>query len=77
MLFRIAGVSALVGLILGLIPAWGLARVMQSFIFGVQAADAAAFVGVPLVLIAASAIAIYVPAVRASRIDPIRALHHE
>jgi putative ABC transport system permease protein len=77
MLFRSGVVSALVGLILGLIPAWGLARVMQSFIFGVQAADAAAFVGVPLVLIAASAIAIYVPAVRASRIDPIRALHHE
>jgi ABC-type antimicrobial peptide transport system permease subunit len=34
-------------------------------------------VGVPLVLIAASAIAIYVPAVQATRIDPIRALHHE
>ena len=35
--------SALVGLIIGLIPAWGVARVMQSFIFGVKAADAAAF----------------------------------
>jgi putative ABC transport system permease protein len=77
MLFRSGVVSALVGLIIGLIPAWGIARVMQSFIFGVRAADAAAFLGVPLVLIVASATAIYVPAVRATRIDPVRSLHHE
>jgi putative ABC transport system permease protein len=77
MLFRGGVGSALVGLIIGLIPAWGVARVMQSFIFGMKGAEGAAFVGVPLVLIVASAIAIYVPAVRATRIDPVRALHHE
>ncbi len=77
MLFRSGIRSALAGLVLGLIPAWGIARVMQSFIWGVKAGDAAAFVGVPLVLIAASAIAICVPAVRATRIDPVRSLHHE
>jgi putative ABC transport system permease protein len=77
LLFRSGAGSALVGLILGLIPAWGIARVMQSFIWGVKAADTMAFVGVPLVLMAASAIAIYVPAVRASLIDPVRALHDE
>ena len=77
MLFRSGVWSALVGLLLGLIPAWGIARVMQSFIFGVKAGDAAAFVGVPLLLMAASAVAIYVPAVRGTRTDPIRALRHE
>lgn len=77
MLFRSGAGSALVGLIIGVIPAWGIARMMGSFILGVKAADAAAFLGVPLVLIAASAIAIYVPAVRATRIDPVRSLHHE
>jgi putative ABC transport system permease protein len=77
LLFRGGVRSALVGLIIGLMPAWGVARVMQAIVFGVKAADAAAFVGVPLVLMAASAIAIYVPAARATRIDPIRALHHE
>ena len=76
-LFRGGVGSAVVGLIVGLIPAWGVARVMQAFIFGVQAADATAFMGVPLVLMAAAAIAIYVPAARATRIDPVRALHHE
>jgi ABC-type antimicrobial peptide transport system permease subunit len=77
MLFRSGAGSALVGLIIGVIPAWGIARMMGSFILGVKTADAAAFLGVPLVLIAASAIAIYVPAVRATQIDPVRSLHHE
>jgi len=60
-----------------LIPAWGLARLMQSFIWGVRAADVVAFGGVPAVLLAASAIAIWVPSVRATRIDPVRILHDE
>jgi putative ABC transport system permease protein len=77
MLFRSGVGSALVGLIVGLIPAVGIARLMQSFIFGVKAADAAAFMAVPLVLIAAAAVAIYVPALRDTRIDPVRSLHHE
>src|SRR6185312_11067744 len=77
MFFRRGVGSALVGLIVGLIPAWGVARVMQTFIFGVKAADPAAFMGVPLLLLSAAAIAVYVPAARATRIDPVRALHHE
>jgi len=77
MLLRSGMRSALAGLALGLIPAWGLARAMQSFVWGVKAADGAAFVGVPLLLIGAAALAIAIPAVRATRIDPVRALRHE
>ncbi len=77
MLFRSGFLSVLAGLVLGLIPAWGLARLMQSFVFGVRAADPAAFAGVPLLLMTAAALAIYIPAVRATNIDPIRTLHHE
>ena len=77
MLFRRGFLNVLVGLGLGLIPGWGLARLMQSFIFGVKAADPAAFAGVPLVLLTTAALAICIPAVRATNIDPVRALHHE
>jgi len=77
LLFRGGLRSALIGLIFGLVPAVGLARVMQALPFGIQAADAAAFVGVPVVLLTASAIAIFIPAFRGTRIDPVRALHHE
>lgn len=69
--------NALAGLALGLLPAWGLAHVMQSYIWGVRAGDSAAFLGVPLLLIATSAIAIYLPAARGTRIDPVTALRQE
>jgi hypothetical protein len=50
---------------------------MQALPFGIKAADAWAFIGVPVVLLAASAIAIFIPALRGTRVDPVRALHHE
>jgi ABC-type lipoprotein release transport system permease subunit len=50
---------------------------MQSFIWGVEARDTAAFLAVPALLIAASAIATYLPAARGARIDPLGALRHE
>jgi predicted lysophospholipase L1 biosynthesis ABC-type transport system permease subunit len=77
MLFRGGIRSALAGLLLGLIPAWGLARLMQSAIWGVTAADPAAFAGVPLLLLIVASLAICIPAVRATGIDPVRSLHHE
>jgi len=57
--------------------AWAFARLMTSLVFGVTASDPATFVGIPLALIAAAALAIYVPARRAMRIDPIVALRYE
>ena len=55
----------------------GFARLMASLIFGVTANDPATFVGIPLALIAAASLAIYIPARRATKIDPIVALRYE
>jgi putative ABC transport system permease protein len=65
------------GLLVGLPLAYGFARLMASLIFGVAATDPTTFVGIPLALIAAAALAIYVPARRAMNIDPIVALRYE
>ena len=49
----------------------------QRQLFGVPAADLATFVGVPLVLVAVAAVACWVPARRAARVDPVIALSAE
>jgi putative ABC transport system permease protein len=69
----LAGVGALVGLGLALAGA----RVMQSLLFGVGALDPMTFVGVPALLLLVTLAAAYVPARRASRVDPVRALKAE
>jgi len=76
-LFRRGLVTAGAGLAVGLPIAFFFARLLASLIFGVDAADAATFTGIPAALLAAAAIAIYVPARRAMRIDPIVALRYE
>jgi len=68
---------ALVGLVVGLAAAFGLGRLMTSFLFGVTARDPAVFVAVPVVLAAVALVAVWLPARRASRIDPIIALRVE
>ncbi|MGP0073691.1 MAG: ABC transporter permease [Bryobacteraceae bacterium] len=65
------------GLAVGLPAAYGLARLLASLIFGVSATDPATFIGIPLALLAAVALAIYLPARRAMKIDPIVALRYE
>jgi len=46
-------------------------------LFGVQGRDIVAFTAMPLLLLTVAALAAFVPALRASRIDPVRALHAE
>ena len=67
----------MVGLVIGVAAAFGLARVMTTFLFGVTASDPLVFVGVPLLLAAVALIAVWLPARRASRVDPIIALRAE
>jgi len=77
MIFRRGMITVAAGLGVGLPVAWVFARLMSSLVFGVTAGDPATFVGIPLALIAAAALAIYVPVRRAMHIDPIVALRYE
>jgi len=68
---------ALIGVAIGIAGAFGLTRLIASFLFGVKAWDPAVFVIVPLVLSAVALLAVWFPARRATRIDPLDALRYE
>ena len=68
---------AALGIAAGIAAALALARFMRGLLFEIHAFDAATFVGVVLVLTAVALAATIVPALRASRIDPIRSLRSE
>jgi putative ABC transport system permease protein len=65
------------GLMIGLPVAYVLARGLAGLLYGVQSTDPAAFIGLPLVLLSVAALACYIPARRASHLDPLKALRHE
>jgi ABC-type antimicrobial peptide transport system permease subunit len=67
----------IVGVVAGLVGAVALTRVMASLLFGVSATDLMTFSIVPIILIATATLAIYVPALRATRVDPTVALREE
>ena len=66
-----------VGGAVGLVGALALAPVLGSLLFGVQGRDIVAFTAMPLILLTVAALAAFVPALRASRIDPVHALRTE
>jgi ABC-type antimicrobial peptide transport system permease subunit len=68
---------ALIGVALGLAAAVGLTRLMTSVLFGVSATDPLTFGGVALLLALVALAAAYIPARRATRVDPLVALRHE
>lgn len=65
------------GTAIGLVAAAGLSRAMTSIVFGISPFDPTTYVLVPIVLGTAAFLASDLPARRASRLDPVRALQHE
>jgi predicted permease len=68
---------AMAGIALGLASAFGLARLLAGFLFGVTARDPAVFIAVPLILSGVALIAVWLPARHATRISPMIALRNE
>jgi putative ABC transport system permease protein len=68
---------ALFGIVAGIAASFGLTRLLSTFLFGVKASDPAVFVLAPLILGAVTLVAVWLPAARASKVDPIEALRAE
>jgi putative ABC transport system permease protein len=65
------------GLIAGIAAALGLTRLLKSLLYEVSATDPLIFGAVSIALLAVSLAAMYIPARRATRVDPLDALRHE
>jgi putative ABC transport system permease protein len=70
-------ILVLIGVSIGLLGAFGLTRFLASVLYGVRPTDPAIFVFVSLLLVAVAMLASYIPARRATKVDPVVALRHE
>lgn len=65
-----------IGIAAGLVCALGLSRLVATLLFGISPTDPATFIGVPLALAVMALVASYIPALRAARMDPVKALRN-
>ena len=77
MVLRQAVLLLAIGVAIGIVAAVSAGSVLRSFLYGVVPYDATTIVGVCVLLLACGLLASYIPARRASRIDPIKALRWE
>jgi putative ABC transport system permease protein len=68
---------ALIGIVIGLAASLGLTRFLQSLLFGVKPMDPVTFVAAALLWTTIALLACYIPARRATKVDPIVALRYE
>jgi putative ABC transport system permease protein len=66
-----------VGLVIGLVGALAISRVLQTFLFEIKPFDPITFISVAMLLSMAALLACYLPARRATRVDPLRSLRHD